>query len=193
MIAIMAFSATWLGFGSTIKWYFKRARERTPAKTALLVCGYLGLVIQFLTLCLATPASVGWVVAGVVCYLVANSLFWSALAAHGKAHPAFAFINVAPSALTTAGPYRLVRHPIYSAYLLAWLAGAVISAQPALLATFACMAVFYTLAARQEERNILASDLGTAYCEYRQRTGMFFPKFGGQRTPPEPQPLRKAG
>jgi protein-S-isoprenylcysteine O-methyltransferase Ste14 len=176
LVAILVFLGTWLGFGSTIKWYFRRARERTPAKTALLVCGYAGLAIQLAILCLVgTPGTV-WFWVGIASYAVANLLFWWALSAHGKAHPAFAFIQVAPSTLTTAGPYRLVRHPIYSAYLLAWLAGAIITAQPWLLVTFGCMALFYTSAAWQEERNFLASELASPYREYRRRTGMFVPR-----------------
>jgi protein-S-isoprenylcysteine O-methyltransferase Ste14 len=110
---------------------------------------------------------------------VANALFWWALSAHGKAHPAFAFIRVEPTSLTTAGPYRLIRHPIYSAYLFTWCAGAIISNQVWLLATVACMGLFYVSAAWQEESTFLASSLAVPYQEYRRRTGMFLPYFSG--------------
>jgi len=62
---------------------------------------------------------------------------------------------VEPAALTTAGPYRLVRHPIYAAYLLAWCGGAIISAQFWLLGAVICMGCFYLSAAWQEERMFL--------------------------------------
>jgi protein-S-isoprenylcysteine O-methyltransferase Ste14 len=81
--------------------------------------------------------------------------------------------------LTTAGPYRLVRHPIYAAYLLAWCAGAAIAGQPWLLAPVLGMGLFYVSAARQEETSFLASAFAIPYSEYRRRTGMFVPKVTG--------------
>jgi protein-S-isoprenylcysteine O-methyltransferase Ste14 len=178
LIAVLVASGTWVGFAS-IKSYFRYANRRTPAKTGLMVSAFICTVVQVIAMIRARPASPVWFWLGIAGYGVANCLFWRALAAHGKSHPAFAFIRVAPASLTTAGPYRLVRHPIYTAYLLTWCAGAAICAQPWLLLTVGCMGVFYGSAAHQEEKTFLASGFGPAYQAYRGRTGMFFPKLSG--------------
>jgi protein-S-isoprenylcysteine O-methyltransferase Ste14 len=156
--------------------YFRCADQRTPAKTALILCGFACTAAQIAVIAIGRPAGTAWFWLGAGGYALANFVFWWALSAHGKTHPAFAFIRVSPSSLTTAGPYRVVRHPIYSAYLLAWCAGAVISAQPLLLLGVVCMGLFYTNAARQEESWFLSSPLAPRYREYQRRTGMFFPR-----------------
>jgi protein-S-isoprenylcysteine O-methyltransferase Ste14 len=174
--ALVVASGTWVGFASTLKTYFRCADQRTLAKTGLTLSAFACSVAQVAVIALVKPASAAWFWLGVCGFALANVVFWWALAAHGKSHPAFAFIRVSPSSLTTAGPYRMVRHPIYSAYLLAWCAGAAIVAQPLLLLGVVYMGLFYTIAARREERWFLASPLASRYREYKQRTGMFFPK-----------------
>jgi len=179
LVSVLVATGTWIGFVSTKKFYFRYADERAPAKTALLLSGFLCTAAQIITMCVARAPGEVWLWLGFTGYAGANGLFWWALAAHGKTHPAFAFIRAPPASLTTAGPYRLVRHPIYSAYLLAWAAGSVILAQPWLLCTVACMGFIYACAAYQEEKSFMGSVLAPAYQEYRHRTGMFFPKVAG--------------
>jgi protein-S-isoprenylcysteine O-methyltransferase Ste14 len=176
LTAVLAASATWIGFASTMKTYFRHAERRTPAKTGLIVSGLACTVIQIAVLAGVKQPGAAWSWLGVGLYAAANGLFWWALTAHGKSHPAFAFIRVPPATLTTAGPYRLVRHPIYTAYLLAWCAGAVAAAQPWLLLAVGCMAIIYGSAAWQEEQAFLGSKFAGAYREYRGRSGMFLPK-----------------
>jgi len=173
--ALLAASGTWVGFASTMRTYFRCADQRTPAKTGLVLCGFVCTAAQIAVIAAARPAGAAWFWLGTGGYALANVVFWWALAAHGKAHPAFAFIRVSPATLTTAGPYRVVRHPIYAAYLLAWCAGAAVAAQPVLLLGVVCMGLFYTTAARQEESWFLTGPLACSYREYRRRTGMFFP------------------
>ena len=83
---------------------------------------------------------------------------------------------MAPPRLKTTGPYRLVRHPIYSAYLLGWVSGALATGQWWLFICPALMAALYYLAARQEEHMILSGPLAGQYRVYCQRTGMFVPR-----------------
>jgi protein-S-isoprenylcysteine O-methyltransferase Ste14 len=179
LASVVVASGTWVGFASTMRTYFRCAEQRTAAKTWLIFTAYLCTLIQIATIALTRPPGAVWFWLGMAGYLMANGLFWWALAAHGKSHPAFAFIRVPPTSLTTAGPYRLVRHPIYTAYLLAWCAGAAIAAQPWLLVGVLCMGLFYLSAALQEEKSFLVSALAAPYLEYRRRTGMFFPKLAG--------------
>jgi protein-S-isoprenylcysteine O-methyltransferase Ste14 len=179
LAAVLVASWTWAGFASTMRTYFRHADRRTPAKTLLILAAFVCTLIQLAAIARARPHGAAWLWLGLAGYAAANGLFWWALAAHGKSHPAFAFVPVPPSRLTTAGPYRLVRHPIHAAYLLAWCAGAAAGGRPWLLAPAAGMAVFYASAARRAEHSFLASPWAAAYAQYRRRTGMFLPKLTG--------------
>jgi protein-S-isoprenylcysteine O-methyltransferase Ste14 len=83
-----------------------------------------------------------------------------------------------PGTVCSVGPYRYIRHPVYTSYILAFLA--LLVAFPGLPTALAFVAniAFYIYAASHEERSIVHSDIGQAYASYRQGTGMFFPRVG---------------
>jgi protein-S-isoprenylcysteine O-methyltransferase Ste14 len=82
-----------------------------------------------------------------------------------------------PEELCDAGPYRYIRHPLYLSYVLAFLA--VLIALPLWVTalTFLFNFVLSVAAARNDERVLAASALAVDYAAYRERTGMFLPKF----------------
>ncbi len=94
---------------------------------------------------------------------------------------ALAFSGETSAHLQTGGPYRLVRHPFYASYVLAFLGGWVAAGTPWLAPAVAAGAFTYFRAARGEEAALLASPVGEAYREYAQAVGMFLPRFGGRR------------
>jgi protein-S-isoprenylcysteine O-methyltransferase Ste14 len=69
-----------------------------------------------------------------------------------------------------------LRHPIYSAYLLAWIAAPLATGQFWLLLPAAAMGCLYYRAARQEENSFLTSSFAPRYKDYQERTGMFLPR-----------------
>jgi len=74
-----------------------------------------------------------------------------------------------------SGPYRLVRHPIYTGLILAAFALAIQIGMAANLIGAGLIAVGFWLKARLEER-FLSRELGTeAYADYRRRTPMLIP------------------
>jgi protein-S-isoprenylcysteine O-methyltransferase Ste14 len=74
-----------------------------------------------------------------------------------------------------SGPYRLVRHPIYTGLILAAFALAIQVGQAANLLGATLMAFGFWLKARLEER-FLDQELGSAaYADYRRRTPMLIP------------------
>jgi protein-S-isoprenylcysteine O-methyltransferase Ste14 len=75
--------------------------------------------------------------------------------------------------LVTEGPYRFVRHPIYTGILLALL-GTALATNLYVLFGFAIAAGYFVHSARVEERN-LSSALPTTYARYRARTKMLIP------------------
>ena len=80
--------------------------------------------------------------------------------------------------IVDTGPYRMVRHPIYSGVLFSALATAVLKASPTAFVGFALLAVGFWMVARIEER-FLREQLGAeAYDGYSQRTPMLVPWVG---------------
>jgi protein-S-isoprenylcysteine O-methyltransferase Ste14 len=75
--------------------------------------------------------------------------------------------------LVTSGPYRFVRHPIYSGLLTAMLGTALVDNLIGLIVVAVLVAYFY-YCGRVEERN-LAATFPTAYPEYRGKTKMLLP------------------
>jgi protein-S-isoprenylcysteine O-methyltransferase Ste14 len=173
----LAFAAglfTLVAFGRAMK-CFRFEGAKSPEKRLLVLSAYGCGVVQLAAIWLsAAPASVlsG---AAVACDLAALGLFRWAITRHGAERPAFAFIAMAPKSLTTVGPYRAVRHPIYAAYLLGWLAGPLAAGQPLLLGTVLWMGMIYYRAAQKEEREYANSPLAREYRAYQERSGMFFP------------------
>ena len=75
-------------------------------------------------------------------------------------------------AFATPVPYRLVRHPLYLGFVLAFWAAPTMSITRLV---FAAVTTAYILVAIQFEENDLAHEHGAAYDEYRRRTPMLFP------------------
>ncbi len=75
--------------------------------------------------------------------------------------------------LVTSGPYRFVRHPIYSGLLTAMLGTALVDNLLGLIVVAALVAYFY-YCGTVEERN-LAATFPQAYPEYKSRTKMLIP------------------
>jgi protein-S-isoprenylcysteine O-methyltransferase Ste14 len=77
-----------------------------------------------------------------------------------------------PSVLTTSGPYKLVRHPLYTFSLLfIWLMPAM-SLNSLTLYIGATLYIF--IGAYFEERKLLR-EFGEAYAEYRRKTPFIIP------------------
>ena len=83
---------------------------------------------------------------------------------------------------TTPGPYRVVRHPLYVGWLLAFWATPTMTATHLL---FAVMTTAYILIAiKLEERDLIAAH--GEYAEYRRNVGMLFPRASRSRREPTP-------
>jgi protein-S-isoprenylcysteine O-methyltransferase Ste14 len=75
--------------------------------------------------------------------------------------------------LVTSGPYRFVRHPIYSGLLLGLL-GTAVAISPYFLIAVLATGAYFIYSARVEER-ILAESFPEAYSSYKARTKMLIP------------------
>jgi protein-S-isoprenylcysteine O-methyltransferase Ste14 len=75
--------------------------------------------------------------------------------------------------LVTTGPYRYIRHPIYSGIILAML-GTALATTPYALIAVAVLAGFFIYSATREER-FLAGEFPDAYPEYKAHSKMLIP------------------
>jgi protein-S-isoprenylcysteine O-methyltransferase Ste14 len=86
------------------------------------------------------------------------------------------------SHLVTYGPYRFVRHPIYTSYLLALFSAFCFCPQiGTLLCSIYAVVVLGRTAAIEEARLSQSDEFGDEYVQYMKVSGRFFPPFGAFR------------
>ncbi len=85
----------------------------------------------------------------------------------------------APRSIVTYGPYRYVRHPFYSSFLIMLMGEVLYSPQVGTLAAFALAFAILNATAAREEARLSASEFGAEYVNYKANTGRFIPKSGG--------------
>jgi len=78
--------------------------------------------------------------------------------------------------LIRSGPYRAIRHPIYTGILLALLGTAIqIGQVRGFVAVLFALGSFYFKARREE--SFLSQEFGERFAEHTKQTGMFLPRF----------------
>jgi len=75
--------------------------------------------------------------------------------------------------LVTTGPYRFVRHPIYTGMLAAVLGSALVTGR-IWLAIFVWMGIYCVYSAKTEER-LMMQQFPEQYAKYKSRTKAFIP------------------
>lgn len=115
--------------------------------------------------------------AGLVIMAAGWRLFWMAIHASRAAKLRLAFDEEGPDSLVTEGPYKYVRHPFYTSYLIFWAGFAVAVWTPWTIAYLLVILAVYTLAALVEQGKFAHGPLAGQYAEYARRTGMFWPKW----------------
>ena len=87
-----------------------------------------------------------------------------------------AFADERPAVLVESGPYRFVRHPFYTSYILYWIGIAFAAPHIAVVIGVGAILSAYAAVARREERGLLTGPLGEQYSQYMRGTGRFFPR-----------------
>ena len=82
--------------------------------------------------------------------------------------------------LVTSGPFRWVRHPLYSSALALWLGAALGTLNWLLLALWPLL-LAAVLSDLPREEGMLRDKFGTAYDAYAARTGRLIPRIRGWR------------
>jgi protein-S-isoprenylcysteine O-methyltransferase Ste14 len=115
-------------------------------------------------------------IALVACALVVFALWMISAAVRtlGKQW-ALAARVVEDHALITDGPYRIVRHPIYSGMFMMMIATGLVTGRPETLAIGTAVFLLGTLWRVRIEEKLLIETFGGAYQEYKRKVPAFIP------------------
>jgi protein-S-isoprenylcysteine O-methyltransferase Ste14 len=102
-------------------------------------------------------------------------IFWLSVRVF-ETPPAVAFAEIITTELKTTGPYKYIRHPIYTSYMFAWIGGAIATNCWWLIISFIAMGYLYNRAAIQEEKMWLLSKDSNAYKSFMISRGRFLPR-----------------
>jgi protein-S-isoprenylcysteine O-methyltransferase Ste14 len=155
--------------------FFTRPAGFTASMRLIAGSSTVFAILHLFAILFASSLTAERSMAGAVLYIFSAGLFWWAIQTSRAKPLSAAFSPDAPGHLVRSGPYRFVRHPLYSSYILTWLAGWIVTAQWWLLPTVAMMIAIYFVASSAEEEKFLRSPLSQAYQQYRLRTGRFLP------------------
>jgi protein-S-isoprenylcysteine O-methyltransferase Ste14 len=180
-LAVIAFGS----FGWAAACFFRLPdRESRKARGMASVLVWPSIFIETIGILLFANSR-GLISLSILLFTVSLVVFWASVYFSKDHPPSFAFSRETPTRLLRSGIYKSIRHPIYTAYSLAWLAGPVATAKWWMFTIFLVMAMIYYKAARLEEMSFRDSSFGREYEQYRTVAGMFFPKL--------PRLLRTAG
>jgi protein-S-isoprenylcysteine O-methyltransferase Ste14 len=119
-----------------------------------------------------------WVqIVGLLIEVSAAILFWWAVLASRKARLRFAFDPDHPDSIVTTGPYRHLRHPFYTSYLMFWSGWAIASSSTWAIFPVVFFVIVYVKAALGEEKKFSMSPLAPEYAAYRRKAGFLIPRF----------------
>jgi protein-S-isoprenylcysteine O-methyltransferase Ste14 len=156
--------------------HFTSPKMPDGAKVISLAVALTGLLYMLALWAFSQPAAAQ--IAGLSVQILSIALFWWAISASKKARLRFAFDKESPASLLQDGPYRHVRHPFYTSYILFWAGWAIAVWTLWAVLPLALLIGVYVRAARDEESNFAATPFAAEYVQYRQRAGLFWPKLG---------------
>ena len=117
-----------------------------------------------------------WTAIGIAMYSTSLALFLAALEAARRVPLTRTFVYTPKcDTIITQGPYRVIRHPIYLSYALAWFAAPIAMHSIVLGITAVFMTACYVISAREEERVLASGPKAAAYAEFRKKTWRMVP------------------
>ena len=116
--------------------------------------------------------------AGVLAIIVSSGVLFYWSIRHSKSQRlSLAFDDtIKISGIITSGPWKYIRHPFYSSYILFWLACALGTLHPTSIVVLVTLSFIYGYSAIREERVLRDSRFQSEFIRYRERSGFLFPK-----------------
>ena len=173
--------------------FYNKTKDRkilhsSEIETALFVIirsTWVLLVISSILLYIVYPAALKWAelnlnrpvrIIGIIIGIISDSLILWVLVSLGKNISAALKVRN-NQYLVTTGPYRYVRHPLYSVGLLLFISIALVSSNWFLGILGTCFQLFIMYKRTPLEEKMLIEHFGEEYRRYIETTGAFFPRF----------------
>ncbi|MEO0470901.1 MAG: isoprenylcysteine carboxylmethyltransferase family protein, partial [Bacteroidota bacterium] len=174
--SLIIFMMALLNFASFIWAAFKHfIIEDNPSQELkyLSVLLITSQVFVLIVACFVPPQTTWQFVGGISLILFSAALFWWCIRTNQRRPLTGAFSQNLPKHLMQEGPYRLIRHPFYTSYILTY-AGVVLASQlwwglPGVIVPI----ILYTFSSRHEEEKFARSALSEQYAHYKKHTGRF--------------------
>ena len=145
----------------------------TPIEIIIIIIYAFFPALLSWTFLFIIPEIVRWM--GLIFTLLVIPLVVWVHRALGKAY-SYALETKVQQNLITSGPFRRIRHPLYSAYTLFNL-GMVLLTMNIPLTVFAIIGIPITYSRMRDEELMMIEKFGSEYEEYMKQTGRIFPKF----------------
>ncbi len=166
----------YLTMGAVVRRHF--ASATTPPVTRLSIIASYGGIAAFVYLTLRDPHAVAARVAALAIFATSLTLFlWAAKTTRSE-RLRLAFDPGSPGSVVRTGPYRYIRHPFYTSYILFWFGCMIATLHPVMLLFLVAFSAMNVTAAYREERSFETSPLTEEYAKYRKTAGMLWPKLG---------------
>jgi protein-S-isoprenylcysteine O-methyltransferase Ste14 len=160
---------------ATAQSHFDRSSRARPLLLAvLLLSATLSIATIYLVIRAHVPTS--RLVLTVAIATTTALVFRWALRSIAQHDLGLAFSGIVPAQVVENGPYRYVRHPLYTSYSVFWATCAFLAHSYFVGGLAVAIVLLYVFAAKTEERDIMRSPLAPTYSSYRQRTGLLFPR-----------------
>lgn len=174
LLVLLPGAACFIGFSWGTLRHFRSAGS-VPLGMRLIEAISIVVMAAFAWLVLMRPLSDAWLAAPALC-LGSLALFVWTVRTTRDAGFALAFSGAQPPTVLMSGPFRYVRHPFYTSYLIFWFATCIATMSSLCWIGSIVIFVCYVVAAREEERIMSQGRLAAEYARYVSRTGMFLPR-----------------
>lgn len=151
-----------------------RSDRLAPGARAIAIMVFVGAAT--IALFVWTVEQSPWLqIAGFAVQIGTFVLFWATIAATRKARLLAAFTDGDPHSLVTTGPYRYMRHPFYTSYILFWFGSALATGVWWVLIVPVIMFVLYWRATIDEEARFAKTAMASDYATFKRGRARFFP------------------
>jgi protein-S-isoprenylcysteine O-methyltransferase Ste14 len=148
--------------------HFRHPKDFLFRKTLISLSGLVATTVNLYFLLIRPVATTLASGVSIFLFLTALGIFvWSVKLTRKKLD--FAFSISKPTEVIVEGPYRYLRHPFYTSYMICWFACFVFTMNWWVLLSAIWMFCLYYSAAKFEEKSLLEGPFGEKYSKYRQR------------------------
>lgn len=150
--------------------------ERLPLGSKVITVVSTATTVLYLYLQFAFSQPVLPMLVGLIMAALSSALFVWAVRSSRSARLLFVYDEGQPHQILRQGPYRYLRHPFYTSYVLLWTGWGLATFSPLVIPSILVLTALYVYAARGEEAKFARSEMAEEYSRYRQQTGFFWPR-----------------